>query len=574
MERSDRSGRAWGRRAILAGLAGLGLVGCAGEAPEAGAPGGAGGAGAATIRLQVDYGSEKKKWMEEMIARFEAGGARLSTGEVVDVVGAATGSGEAMQAILDGASRPHVFSPASSAYLTLLNERWRSRPGNTAPLCGEGEALVLSPIVIAMWEPMARALGWPDTKVGWADLLKINADPAGWGAKGRPEWGLFKLGHTHPELSNSGLLSVLAQSYAATGTTRGLTAQMLADPKVEPWMAQVESSLVHYGKSTSFFLDKMLERGPGYISAAVLYENLVVESRTDPSKNLHGMPLVSLYPVEGTFWSDHPYAVVDAPQTGPKEREAAKLFLDFLKARPQQEAALQYGFRPGDPAIPMGAPLDAAHGVDPTQPQTLLEVPDGPTLEAVLALWQRTKKTSDVILVFDKSGSMRGEPLAQAKVGAGSFLRSLGARDTLSLQFFDNRVLPVTAPVALDDAGRAQSLERVQGVVAGGGTALYDAVLAAYAEAQARAAKDPGRIYAVLVMTDGNDENSSQTLPDVRAALARQKEQAGVRVFTIAYGAGADPRVLAEIAEAGGGATGAGDASNIDALFRDMAAFF
>lgn len=534
----------------------------------------------AAVQLQVDYGSEKKKWMEEMIQRFEAGGAALSSGEPIDIVGNATGSGEAMQAILSGASRPHVFSPASSAYLTLLNSRWQSQPApgqppRTAPLCADGDALILSPVVIAMWEPMARALGWPEKKQGWADLLKINADPSGWAAFKRPEWGLFKLGHTHPELSNSGLLSVLAQSYAATNTTRDLSAAALSDPKVEQWMTQVESSLVHYGKSTSFFLDKMLERGPGYISAAVLYENLVVESYQDPSKNPHGMSLVSLYPVEGTFWSDHPYAVVDAPQTGAKEREAAALFLSFLKARPQQEAALQYGFRPADPSVPMGAPLDVAHGVDPKEPQTLLDVPDGPTLEAVLALWQRTKKTSDVILVFDKSGSMRGEPLAQAKVGATSFLRSLGDRDTASIGFFDNRVMPVTEAFPLS-TGRAGLEERITGVVAGGGTALYDAVLTAWEEAQRRAPAEPGRIHAVLVLTDGNDENSARTLDQVRAALAKQAESGAqpVRVFTIAYGAGADPRVLAGIAEAGGGATASGDASNIDALFRDMAAFF
>lgn len=513
--------------------------------------------------------------MEEMIQRFEKAKTTLPSGELIDVVSNPTGSGEAMQAILSGASAPHVFSPASTAYLTLLNSRWLNQPGHTAALCDEGEALVLSPMVIAIWEPMARALGWPEQKPSWVDLLKINTNPDGWATLGHPEWGLFKLGHTHPELSNSGLLSVLAQAYAATGTTRDLQAAALTDPNVEAWMTQVESSLVHYGKSTSYFLDKMLDRGPGYISAAVLYENLVVESYQRPSK--HGMALVSIYPKEGTFWSDHPYAIVDAPQTGAKEREAAKVFLDFLRARPQQEAALQYGFRPGDPSVPMGAPLDTSHGVDPKEPQTLLEVPDGPTLDAVLALWQRTKKTSDVILVFDKSGSMVGEPLTQAKNGATSFLGSLGARDTVTLLFFNNRVLPFAAPKPLA-TGRAMLTEQINGAIAEGGTALYDAILVAYNEAQKRARKEPGRIHAVLVMTDGKDEHSKQTLDEVQATLeSRWEEQAtagNVRIFTIAYGKGADSKVLTDIAEAGGGTTGIGDTSNIEALFRDMAAFF
>ena len=68
-----------------------------------------------------------------------------------------------------------------------------------------------------------------------------------------------------------------------------------------------------------------------------------------------------------------------------------------------------------DASIPIGAPIDAAHGVDPLQPQTLLEVPDGAVLSALLDLWRSTKKASDVVLVFDKSGSMQGDPLTQDK---------------------------------------------------------------------------------------------------------------------------------------------------------------
>ena len=74
---------------------------------------------------------------------------------------------------------------------------------------------------------MAEALGWPGKRLGWRDLLKVNAGGEGWGRLGRPEWGAFKLGHTHPEYSNSGLLSVLAEAYAGARKTRGLVADDL-----------------------------------------------------------------------------------------------------------------------------------------------------------------------------------------------------------------------------------------------------------------------------------------------------------------------------------------------------------
>jgi hypothetical protein len=149
------------------------LLACAGSAPTS-SP--SQPALAPPLTLLVEYGSEKKSWMEEMVKRFEAGNPTLSTGEVVDVQTVAAGSGEAVLDILSGAQKPHVFSPASGAYIGLLNEQWQRQPGHTAPLCPPGEALVLSPVVIAMWKPMAEALGWPAKPIGWADLLKISAD--------------------------------------------------------------------------------------------------------------------------------------------------------------------------------------------------------------------------------------------------------------------------------------------------------------------------------------------------------------------------------------------------------------
>jgi len=518
---------------------------------------------AAPVELVIAYGSEKKTWLEEEIAAFNAATPR------VHVTGKPMGSGEAVAAILDGTEKPQVFSPASGAYVALLNEEWMSRDGHTRPLVAGGEPLVLSPIVIAMWKPMAEALGWPDKPIGWADILKVSRSAKGWGGLGRPEWGSFKLGHTHPEFSNSGLLTVLAIAYAGAGKTRGLEAADLRGAKTRAFVEQVEDAVVHYGKSTGFFAEKMVGRGPEYLSAAVLYENLVIESygRTGTG----GPPVVAVYPVEGTFWSDHPYAVLDGDWVSGPQREAAAAFLAFLKARPAQERALALGFRPADPAVAIGAPIDAAHGVDPLQPQTLLEIPDAPTLAALLALWRETKKPSDVVLVFDKSGSMKGDPLAQAKQGGRAFLDSLDARDQATLIFFDGRVYPAVGPVSIEK-GRADLIARIDGVTADGGTALHDAVLAAYRELAQRARRSPHRIHALVVMTDGKDEHSKARFDAVLKAVGG--EESTIHVFTIGYGPGASEQVLSRIAEEAKGSYAHGEVATITEVFRDMASFF
>ena len=520
------------------------------------------------ITITIAYGSEKKAWLEDQAKKFQASGAKTSAGRPILIEGKAMGSGEAVQAIKDGSLKPHVFSPASAAYIRILNDEWLQTAGRTKPIAPTaGDSLVVSPVVIGMWKPMAEALGWPSKSISWRDLLKVSSDPKGWGSKGFPEWGRFKYGHCSPEFSNSGYLAVLAEAYAGAKKTRDLTVADLDAKQTLDFLTVVEGTIVYYGKSTGFFADKMLERGPKFLSAAVMYENLVIESYGKKSE----MPLVAVYPSEGTFWSDHPFAILDAPWVGPDEKAAAQAFQDFLKAKPAQEAALAVGFRPGDPSIAMAAPIDLAHGVDPKQPQTILPLPDAKVLEKLFTVWQATKKGAYVVFVFDKSGSMDGKPLVEAKAGARSFLDHLGDRDHVTILFFDATVYPPVGPMKLD-TGRGALEARIDGITAGGGTALYDAIAAGYDMAAAHAAKDPNQIHAVVVMTDGKDENSKLELAPLKAKFPT--EEAAVKVFTIAYGTKAETKVLDEIADSAKGSSSKGSVDDIKNVYLDMASFF
>src|SRR5690606_22284245 len=114
---------------------------------------------------------------------------------------------------------------------------------------------MLTPLVIAMPKPMADALGYPATPVGWADIARLATDPAGWGAYGHPEWGPFRLGKTTPNFSTSGLSALIAQTYAAANKTTGLSAEDLANPAVVQFSKDIESSVVHYGDITMTFLN-------------------------------------------------------------------------------------------------------------------------------------------------------------------------------------------------------------------------------------------------------------------------------------------------------------------------------
>ena len=521
-----------------------------------------------SVTVSIAYGSEKKTWLEDETKKFLATSPMTPSGKTIKIELKALGSGEAISGIQDGSLKPTVFSPASAAYLKLLNDQWLQTAGHTKPIAAtNGDPLVMSPVVIAMWKPMAEALGWPAKSISWRDLLKVGADPKGWGSKGFPEWGRFKYGHCSPQYSNSGFLAVLAESYAGAKKTRDLTAADLDAKTTQDFLRDVEGTIIYYGKSTGFFGDKMVERGPKFLSAAVLYENLVIESYSKKPE----LPLVAVYPSEGTFWADHPFAILDAPWVDADAKAGAQAFNDFLRKKPAQTDAMALGFRPGDASIAIAAPIDEAHGVDPKQPQTVLPLPDGSVLAKLVPIWEQTKKGADVIFVFDKSGSMLGDPLKSAKDGAKSFIDHLSDRDQVTLMFFDGTVYPPVGPLKIG-TDKAKLESRIDGVDASGGTALYDAISQAFDIAMARATKDPAQIHAVVVMTDGRDESSKLMLAPLEAKFP--KEEAPVKVFTIAYGNQAESKVLTEIADSARGSSAKGSTETIKTVYEDMASFF
>jgi Ca-activated chloride channel homolog len=526
------------------------------------------------VTIVMAYSSEKQAWLDLLVKQFNNEKHKLADGKTtITVEATAMGSVEPVQQMLAGTLQATVWSPASSIYIPIADVQWRQKFGNDINSNTPSD-LVLSPVVIAMWKPMAEALGWPDKALGWADIATLATSDKGWEQFGYPEWGKFKFGHTHPDFSNSGIVSILAEAYAATGKQRGLTIDDINDPKTQDFMSKVESSIIHYGTSTGFFGDRMFQRGPSYLSAAVLYENLVVAQE---SKRIAGTssqtPVVAIYPKEGTFWANHPYVVVNAPWVTAAQKEAADVFGKYLLGNPQQLKAIELGFRPSDPSIPLAAPLDADHGIDIKQPQTVLEVPKADVIEAAQALWRKAKKPVDLVVVMDTSGSMEGDKIAAARTSLGQFIGLLDDRDQLQIDTFNNEVT-VLAPMASVGDKRADLQRHVAGIFEGGGTALYDATLSAYNDLKANG--DPTHIRAIVVMTDGQDTNSTATVDDVVREIGISGEDSGnaIKVFTIAFGDDADKDVLSKIADATGAKEYNADPKSIETIYADIATFF
>src|SRR5215469_1838797 len=181
-----------------------------------------------SVQLTFTYGSEKEKWINEVTDNFNREDHRISGGKPIFVHAIPMGSGEAIDELIEGRRQPDLISPASGAFIKLGNAQSQSKYGKD--LIGPTDNLGLSPVVIAIWKPMAEALGWGKKPIGWSDILALARNQKGWETYGYPQWGRFKFGHTHPQFSNSGLISLFAEVYAGSGEAAGRTSARVGRP--------------------------------------------------------------------------------------------------------------------------------------------------------------------------------------------------------------------------------------------------------------------------------------------------------------------------------------------------------
>ncbi len=557
------------------------LAACSIGAEPTTAPGGGGQVVPEGCReIPVHVSSEKFTLIDRLATDFNAGSPEVDgTCVAVTVYRTASGRGAALLAEgwpEDGPDGPPpvVWSPASSAWGAVVNERL-SRAGEQA-MAVDFEPIMLSPLVLAMPRPMAEALGWPEADIGWADVLRLAQDPEGWGAYAHPEWGPFKLGKTNPNFSTSGLSATIAIYSAATGKTSALTLDDVGSSTVVDFVRGVESATVHYGDTTLTFLENMLRedlagRPLSYVSAVAVEEvSVIAYNRGDPADTgvenptPPTVPLVAVYPKEGTLYSDNPAFILDAPWVDDTARRAAEEFRSFVVDDPANQAkVLDFGFRPGNPAVPLGEPISAANGLNPSQPETELPVPEPAVLAALVDSWEANRKTARVLLVLDVSGSMAdlgGEGYSKLELAKRAVLASLDEfkpEDEVGLWVFSTQLngdddwLELVAPGPVSVVGD-EIRSRVAGLIADGGTGLYDTMTAAVT--LIRETFDPTKINAVMLLSDGMcDDAADGCAIEPLLDLLSSNERDPVRVFPVAYGTGADVEALGRIAEASQG---------------------
>lgn len=514
------------------------------------------GVPANAVKITFAYSPEKETWLKERFDAFNRSGAKVNDRPIF-VEGVNKSSGAARTEILQGTLTTTVWSPSSSAWLSVLKQE-----SNNQDIAVSNQPLVLTPVVISMWRPMAEALGWPDKQIGWNDLLALINDDQGWGKYGHAEWGRFSWGHTDPEISTTALSTVLAEFYAATGKSRGLTREDVQKPESQQFLRDLGLGIKHYGYNTLVFSDNMKKYGMSYISAFPMEEITLIEF----NKSAPQTPLVAIYPREGTFWHDNPFILMSSATE--EERQAAQQLYNYLLSAESQNAAMQFGFRPANSSIPIAAPISSQFGVDPNQPQTLLEQPSGEVLVAAKNAWAANRKRANIVLVVDISGSMQGDKIEQAKAGLDLFLSRLLPEDRVALITFSNSPETVV-PLEELTTNRIQLQGAVQNIEVRGQTAMYDALIAGH-EVLESSLNDGDRINAIVLLSDGADTANSSTIDDVK----REFNETDISIFPIAYGEDAEKDSLVEIAEFSRTILIEGGTGDINKVFENLSRYF
>jgi Ca-activated chloride channel family protein len=339
------------------------------------------------VEIGIAYGTEKQRWLQWAVEEF----AKTKDGKKIKVNLIPMGSLEGAHAILNGDQRVQVWSPASALYKDTFVQEWQVKYSKN-PILKE-EPLALSPMVFVFWDERYQAFVPKYKTASFLTIAQALQEKGGWESIAqKPEWGLFKLGHTHPNESNSGLMTIVLAAYSYQKKTKSLELKDVVDVGFQNWLQNFERGVSGFSNSTGNMMREMVLKGPSSYDALMVYESVAI----DYLKNAEGRwgQLRVVYP-EYNAWNDNPYYIIDAPWSSKDQRKAADTFLQFLLSEPIQKESLNHGFRPANPNVPIrfadspfvkyadyGIRVDLGKICDP---------PRGEVVNNLLQSWQRSQ---------------------------------------------------------------------------------------------------------------------------------------------------------------------------------------
>ena len=153
----------------------------------------------------------------------------------------------------------------------------------------------------------------------------------------------------------------------------------------------------------------------------------------------------------------------------------------------------------------------------------------------------------NVAIVIDRSGSMTGRKIEQAKAAAIAAIDRMRPDDIVSVVAYDSTV-SVLVP-ATKVADRSEVVRGIRRLRAGGNTALFAGTVKGAAEVRKFLA--PGRVNRVILLSDGR-ANVGPDSPAELSQLGRSLREEGIGVTTVGLGLDYNEDLMAGLARSSG----------------------
>lgn len=161
-----------------------------------------------------------------------------------------------------------------------------------------------------------------------------------------------------------------------------------------------------------------------------------------------------------------------------------------------------------------------------------------------------SRKPTDLMVVLDRSGSMSGEKIEQARAAVLQLASQLGPQDRFALVTYSDAA-EVALPLApVDERASSSWRSRVAEITADGGTNMSSGLDLGLDLIEK--ARDTGRVPHVILISDGL-ANGGDPTPDGLSRRARRAMQGEYVLSTVGVGADFNEYLMRALADAGTG---------------------
>ncbi|ASW57933.1 VWA domain-containing protein [Plantactinospora sp. KBS50] len=429
--------------------------------------------------------------------------AQVDAAQPVDVAaGVATQHGVSLPGVGQASGSdvpPDVWIADSSTWLLRLQSVASGfEPTNRA-------SVARSPVVVAMPEPVAAKVGWPDTKLTWTALLKQITTGSG-----------LRTGIVEPTRDAAGLSGLLSLGQAANASADAQQSGTKAMRALATGRSQLRDDLLaRFPRSAD----------PAAIASALSAASLSEEDVIAYNAKKPPIRLAAIYPEPAPLSLDYPYAVLPGIQAA--QGKAAQGLFKVLGTDAFRDRLGEQGLRAPDGtftpgfAAPQGAPSPAGTNPPSATPNsggTAAAGLDPVVVDRALSSWSVSTQPGRLLAVIDVSGSMKeqvpGTNVNREQVTVQTAARGLSLFDdtwevglwTFSTNLVGSRPWRQLVPIGPLSSQRDELQKALPLVVpSNGDTGLYDTTLAAYKTVQE--GWQAGRVNSVVLFTDGKNEN-------------------------------------------------------------------